>query len=85
MFESNPAVVHRFAEHFPQAVFPATPDAFRAWQLNNQTDAMQLRTSDPELYSLLAGEAPAGLLSSVLFGSFSPCKPDVEADANAAL
>ena len=48
------------------------PSDFKAWKQKNMNDWMKLAANDPELESLLAGTAPAGLVADTLQGKLSP-------------
>ena len=48
------------------------PSNFAEWRQQNASQSMELSAKDPELYSLLAGTAPAGLVADTLQGKLSP-------------
>lgn len=48
------------------------PSNFAQWRQQNASLSMELSAKDPELYSLLAGTAPAGLVADTLQGKLSP-------------
>ena len=48
------------------------PSNFGQWATANGTEAMMLQRKDPELFSLLNGQAPASLLADALQGQLSP-------------
>ena len=48
------------------------PSNFPEWRQQNASQSMELSAKDPELYSLLAGTAPAGLVADTLQGKLSP-------------
>ena len=66
---SNVAVLRRWSHSRPGEPLPAN---FASWAATNGTDAMQLQRQDPELVSLLTGQAPASLLADALQGQLSP-------------
>ena len=66
---SNIAVLRRWAHFRSDEPLPAN---FTAWRDTNGTDALQLQQQDPELFMLLSGTAPAGLVADALQGQFSP-------------
>ena len=66
---SNIAVLRRWAHFRSDEPLPVN---FTAWRDTNGTDALQLQQQDPELFMLLSGAAPAGLVADALQGQLSP-------------
>ena len=48
------------------------PSNLAEWRKTNGQEYMRLSAEDPELFSLLAGKAPAGLVADTLQGKLSP-------------
>ena len=65
----NVAVLRRWSHNRPGEPLPGN---FAQWATTNGTEAMMLQRKDPELFSLLTGQAPASLLADALQGQLSP-------------
>ena len=75
-------VLRRFAAAVPGTPMPSDWGTFAA---KNQTLAMEVGAKDPELVSLLSGNASAGLKADALSGAFSPVPPDQKKEASKLL
>lgn len=69
--ERNVSVLRRWAN---QSDGPLPPD-WRNYQQKNPTEAMKIEREDPELVSLLRGEASASILADAIEGKLS-AKPE---------
>ena len=58
------------------------PSNLAEWRKTNGQEYMRLSAEDPELFSLLAGKAPAGLVADTLQGKLSPIPKTPEQRAN---
>lgn len=74
-------VLGRFDAAFPGEPFPQDGKQFLQ---ANVTRSQELQQSDPELHSLLAGTASAGLHAQVIAGTFSRTVPDYQAEQERA-
>ena len=75
-------VLRRFAAAVPNTPLPSDWGKFAA---TNQTLAMEVTAKDPELVSLLSGNANAALKADALSGAFSPVPPDQKKEASKLL
>ena len=51
------------------------PSDWRTFERNNATEALNIRTRDPEIVDLLSGQAGASLRADALSGAISPVAP----------
>ena len=73
-FSNNISVLKRWAA---QSETPL-PEDFAAFASANMTEAMRIRTADPELVSILDGTCSAGLKAAVLGGTWSDTAETLE-------
>lgn len=81
-FEMNPTVLRRWEQLNPGTAMPSSWKEFAA---SNQTRALELRSLDPELVSLLDGTASAGLRADAISQKISAVPPDPKERAQAAV
>ena len=74
-------VLRRWASFDPETPLPSD---FKKFEQVETTKAVKLQQSDPELYQLLSGTAPAGLVADAISYKLSPVPPDASAMAEQA-
>lgn len=67
-------VLRRWAAHSDGPL----PTDWKDFQGKNTAEAIRIQQADPELASLLSGQAPAGLKADALGGKLSPVPPDLQ-------
>ena len=73
-FASNISVLRRWAALSDQPL----PSNFQSFREQNVSAAFEIQQKDPELCTLLSGEAPAGLVADVLSGNWPEVAPTIE-------
>ena len=79
--QTSVPVLRRWAAFDGEAPMPSN---FQQWKETSTSQAAKLQKNDPELYQLLSGQAPAGLVADALSNKFSPVPPDPSAMAERA-